>query len=117
MLKTRATSEDEPKLANWSERKRAEEFAKLKSFRKGRNAPNCFETELRHGDYIVMHGSNLQKYFEHQISNLGDIRYALTGRHVRPEECSEDERLGGIYETSPEDVYSGDMDAFTDLQN
>lgn len=31
---------------------------------KGREAPAVIKMELQHGDFVVMHGENLQKYYE-----------------------------------------------------
>jgi hypothetical protein len=37
-----------------------------KTLKKGKHleAPPCIKMELHHGDLVVMHGENLQKYFE-----------------------------------------------------
>lgn len=32
--------------------------------RKGKEAPTTIKMELHHGDLVVMHGENLQKYYE-----------------------------------------------------
>ncbi|KAL8738701.1 MAG: hypothetical protein Q9181_000523 [Wetmoreana brouardii] len=100
--------------ARWNKSNRAEEFQTLKQKRtQGSTPPVCFKTTLCHGDYVVMHGSNLQKYFEHQITNDGRIRFALTARHVRPEAIKDPlERAKGDYTTNPEDEYHGNMEAF-----
>lgn len=36
----------------------------LSSGRKGKEAPVTIKMELHHGDLVVMHGENLQKYYE-----------------------------------------------------
>ena len=41
---------------------------------------------LRHGDMMVMHGSDMQKYFEHSVDSIDGLRFALTCRHVLPAE-------------------------------
>ncbi|KAL9605193.1 MAG: hypothetical protein Q9179_001625 [Wetmoreana sp. 5 TL-2023] len=98
----------------WNKSTRAAEFQTLKQKRpQGSIPPVCFKTTLHHGDYVVMQGSDLQKYFEHQITNDGSIRFALTARHVRPDTIKDPvERAKGDYTTKPEDVYHGNMEAF-----
>lgn len=39
---------------------------------------------LDHGDIIIMHGSELQKHYEHAVKPNGKLRYALTCRYVDP---------------------------------
>ncbi|KAI4243266.1 MAG: hypothetical protein LQ352_007068 [Teloschistes flavicans] len=98
----------------WTKVQQAAEFTRLKKMQQGVGIkpPVCFKTTLAHGDYIVMQGDGLQKYFEHQISNDGRLRYALTARHVRPETVNAAELYKGDYVTTDKDIYSGDMDAF-----
>lgn len=101
--------------ARWNDEERAKEFKEFKKLYKKRSPPTCFETELRHGDYIIMQGAALQQYFVHQIVNLGDIRFALTARHIKPdmlEKGNRDKRHYGDYVFSPEDAYTGNMDVF-----
>lgn len=38
---------------------------------------------LRHGDIMIMDGSDIQKYYEHQVEAHGKIRFAMTCRHVK----------------------------------
>ena len=51
---------------NWSSWTQAQKDAAWKELKAGvpTNVPVCFHTKLRHGDYIVMHGRELQMYFE-----------------------------------------------------
>ncbi|KAL8899367.1 MAG: hypothetical protein Q9207_006236 [Kuettlingeria erythrocarpa] len=108
---TRARLNEES--ASWTESKLAAEFKAFKKRYRKTNPPPCFETILRHGDFIVMQGKPLQKYFEHQIANLGDIRFAFTARHVIPEllEVKDQDKLRyGDYPLAPQDGYTGDMD-------
>ena len=51
--------------AEWEEAKREmfKEYAKVKSSNK-----KLLEVELKHGDYLIMHGGEIQKYFEVSIS-------------------------------------------------
>ncbi|KAL8631966.1 hypothetical protein Q9189_002342 [Teloschistes chrysophthalmus] len=98
--------------ANWTATERKTEFTKLKKKRHGVLPPVVFKSTLAHGDYVVMHGMELQKYYEHQISNDGRLRYALTARHVKPHTVDPAQLHKGHYVTNPEDVYHGDMNAF-----
>ena len=115
----------------WSERKKT---TIIKDLRKEFDekvegtAPDCLQTRLAHGDFIIMHGPDIQKYYEvrhvlhftsydrinlekHEITNDGTIRYALTARHVIPEQVDDVQRHFGDYDAKPEDEYHGDLDA------
>ncbi|PNS18046.1 hypothetical protein CAC42_4005 [Sphaceloma murrayae] len=46
---------------------------------------------LSHGDVVVMHGRQVQEYFEHQVDPLGTLRFALTCRTILPEHLQKDE--------------------------
>jgi hypothetical protein len=37
-----------------------------------------------HGDIVIMHGADLQKYYEHSVSHTGKLRFALTCRYIDP---------------------------------
>lgn len=52
--------------SSWTSKKQTTEFGILKSMRPGNSLspPVVFKTTLAHGDYIVMHGDDLQKYYE-----------------------------------------------------
>ncbi|KAL8871310.1 MAG: hypothetical protein Q9174_002827 [Haloplaca sp. 1 TL-2023] len=98
--------------ANWSSWTQARKDEKFKELKQGAgtHAPVCLNTKLRHGDYIVMHGSALQKYYEHTIHSNGDIRFALTGRHVKPDMITDPVlRKGGEFDWQPEREYDGDV--------
>jgi hypothetical protein len=43
--------------------------------RKGKEAPTGIKMELHHGDLVVMHGENLQKYYEARYSPGNSCRY------------------------------------------
>lgn len=57
-----------------------------------RPSPELFGTYLAHGDYIVMRGKALQKYYEHAVTPDKDLRFAVTSRHVIPEIVPSDQR-------------------------
>ncbi|OBZ70803.1 hypothetical protein A0H81_09066, partial [Grifola frondosa] len=48
--------------------------------RKGSNR-NALTLYLRHGDVLVMHGANIQKYYEHTVIPL-NFRIAATARYI-----------------------------------
>ena len=48
--------------------------------------------KLGHGDIVVMHGAELQTYYEHAVEHSGKLRFALTCRHIDPDSLSETER-------------------------
>ncbi|CZR62926.1 uncharacterized protein PAC_12823 [Phialocephala subalpina] len=54
---------------------------------KGKKAtkPDYLKIILNHGDLLVMHGTDIHKYYEHAVNPNGKLRFALTGRYVRPE--------------------------------
>ena len=75
-------------------------YKKLKSTRPIVNAPDALEIAMNHGDIVIMQGAEIQKFYEvsmfpllsspkltfvkHQVVNLGDLRFALTSRHIKP---------------------------------
>lgn len=59
---------------------------------KGKNAAEALALRLGHGDVVLMHGEDVQRYFEHAVEHEGKLRFALTCRWVDPESLSEEER-------------------------
>jgi alkylated DNA repair dioxygenase AlkB len=49
------------------------------------NAKDVLRMELGHGDIVVMHGAEIQKYYEHAVEHAGKLRFALTCRYIDPE--------------------------------
>ncbi|EEP79417.1 predicted protein [Uncinocarpus reesii 1704] len=80
----------------------------LRSSNRRREASPICSLELHHGDMIVMHGANLQKYYEHSVMPNGELRFALTARYVIPEKLAEEVRWKGDYTPSSEYEYDGD---------
>ncbi|KAH8712265.1 hypothetical protein GQ44DRAFT_829984 [Phaeosphaeriaceae sp. PMI808] len=60
------------------------------------NAKDVLKMELGHGDIVVMHGAELQKYYEHAVEHAGKLRFALTCRYIDPESVAEGEKPGYI---------------------
>ncbi|KAI9743396.1 MAG: hypothetical protein M1818_003243 [Claussenomyces sp. TS43310] len=77
--------------------------------------PDVMRIILDHGDIIVMHGSGIQKLYEHAVTPQGKLRFALTCRYVRPELMANDaERRDAVIKGSlPADHaqynYDGDV--------
>ncbi len=46
---------------------------------------DVLKVTLNHGDIIIMHGRDLQKYYEHAVKPYGTLRFALTCRHIDPD--------------------------------
>ncbi|KAF8858768.1 hypothetical protein BDZ45DRAFT_590705 [Acephala macrosclerotiorum] len=46
--------------------------------------PDYLKIILNHGDLLVMHGTDIHKYYEHAVNPNGKLRFALTARFVKP---------------------------------
>ncbi|MCJ1389057.1 hypothetical protein MMC18_001911 [Xylographa bjoerkii] len=71
-----------------------------------RNGPPILTMHLSHGDIVIMHGAEMQKYYEHQIVSSGKMRFGLTCRYIKPELVDEAHHWKGVHETpvTPENV-------------
>ncbi|KAK8073793.1 hypothetical protein PG994_004692 [Apiospora phragmitis] len=47
--------------------------------------PSVISLVLKHGDIVIMHGTDIQREYEHEVTPSGKLRFALTARFVRPE--------------------------------
>ena len=70
-------------------RKKLPQELKLKS--RG-NAKEVLTMQLGHGDVVVMHGAQLQRYYEHAVDHAGKLRFALTCRYIDPASLGEADR-------------------------
>ncbi|KAL5116983.1 hypothetical protein ACEQ8H_005069 [Pleosporales sp. CAS-2024a] len=59
-------------------------------------AKDVLKMELGHGDVVVMHGAELQKYYEHAVEHAGRLRFALTCRYIDPESLNEADKPGYV---------------------
>ncbi|CAG8205527.1 unnamed protein product [Penicillium olsonii] len=75
--------------------------------RRGKEAPISVKMELHHGDMVVMHGENLQKYYEHSVAPENKMRFALTARFVKPDHLSKEEIQKGLVSLTPDQIYDG----------
>ncbi|KAJ5833593.1 hypothetical protein N7474_001904 [Penicillium riverlandense] len=73
----------------------------------GGEAPPRMRLELHHGDLVVMHGENLQSYFEHAVVPENKMRFALTARYIKPDHVNENELYKGQFTLSPDQIYNG----------
>ncbi|KAL1851225.1 hypothetical protein Plec18170_006550 [Paecilomyces lecythidis] len=74
-----------------------------------REPPTFIKMSIHHGDFVVMHGENLQKYYEHAVQPDKEkkLRFALTARYVKPDHISEQERRKGDFDAASV-KYNGD---------
>ncbi|OBT84393.1 hypothetical protein VE02_06741 [Pseudogymnoascus sp. 03VT05] len=83
---------------------------------KGTKAP-VIRVTLEHGDMVIMHGSGVQQYYEHEIVPHGTLRFALTSRYIQPAELEsdavrEEARIkGALPEGHEQYKYDGDENA------
>lgn len=80
--------------------------ARLKTVRKelalkySGQAKEVLKMELGHGDIVVMHGADVQKYYEHSVEHAGKLRFALTCRYIDPDSLKEADKPN--YEVGPD---------------
>ncbi|MCJ1307612.1 hypothetical protein MMC25_001259 [Agyrium rufum] len=62
---------------------------------------------LAHGDMVVMHGAEMQRYYEHSVVSHGYLRFALTSRHVKPNNIPPEHHWKGDYDQTLVRAYDG----------
>ncbi|KAJ5495087.1 hypothetical protein N7539_000203 [Penicillium diatomitis] len=67
--------------------------------------PKLLQMELKHGDLLVMHGAELQKYFEHSVQPDHGLRFALTARYIETTDKTDLEK--GSFRLQEDQVYGG----------
>ncbi|KZM26093.1 hypothetical protein ST47_g2755 [Ascochyta rabiei] len=72
-----------------SYRKRLKELPREMNLGASGNAKDVLKMEVGHGDVVVMHGAQLQRYYEHAVEHSGKLRFALTCRYIDPESLGE----------------------------
>ncbi|KAB8237547.1 uncharacterized protein BDW43DRAFT_321906 [Aspergillus alliaceus] len=70
-------------------------------------AKPCIKLQLNHGDLVVMHGENLQKYYEHSVIPENKLRFALTARHIKADHVDPKDIRKGNFTLSGDQVYNG----------
>ncbi|KAH7366647.1 hypothetical protein BKA66DRAFT_536220 [Pyrenochaeta sp. MPI-SDFR-AT-0127] len=78
----------DPKAYN-ARRKQIPKQLKLKASGQAKDVLNM---QLGHGDIVVMHGAELQRYYEHAVEHAGKLRFALTCRYIDPESLGDGDR-------------------------
>ncbi|KAJ5908332.1 Oxoglutarate/iron-dependent dioxygenase [Penicillium taxi] len=73
-------------------------------------APSFIKMDLCHGDFVVMHGENLQKYYEHSVNRIDKLRFALTARYIKPNQVDKSEHHKGDFTLTPAQTYHGHGD-------
>lgn len=56
------------------------------------HAKDALNMTLGHGDIVIIHGAELQKYYEHSVNHVGKLRFALTCRYIDPGSLKEGDR-------------------------
>ncbi|KAF2999511.1 hypothetical protein E8E14_001335 [Neopestalotiopsis sp. 37M] len=76
------------------------------SKRRGGNKAAVISIPLFHGDIVIMHGTELQKHYEHEVKPKGKLRFAMTSRYIKTSESWSAEATKEIMEKSklPEDI-------------
>ncbi|EEH17663.2 hypothetical protein PABG_00226 [Paracoccidioides brasiliensis Pb03] len=87
--------------------KRKHDEEQMDGVNKKESSPFCV-LQLNHGDMVVMHGPNLQKYYEHAVVPEGKLRFAMTARYVKPDQVDPSEHWKGDFVPNPEFDYAGD---------
>ncbi|KAH7312117.1 2OG-Fe(II) oxygenase superfamily-domain-containing protein [Rhexocercosporidium sp. MPI-PUGE-AT-0058] len=82
--------------------------------RKTGHKPAVLQFSIEHGDLMVMHGSTIQKLYEHCANTYGQRRFALTCRTIRFDTMSKIEKQhamedGAIPAYAEEFKYDGDV--------
>ncbi|KAF3033624.1 hypothetical protein E8E12_002666 [Didymella heteroderae] len=89
-------------------RKRLKEIPRDLGSKASGNARDVLTMKVGHGDVVVMHGAELQRYYEHSVDHAGKLRFALTCRYIDPDSLSASERPD--YEVGPDEGgYDGSL--------
>lgn len=69
-------------------------------------SPDVLNMTVRHGDIVIMHGSDLQRYYERSVDHKGKLRFALTCHYIDPDSLKPHERPNDEIAPDP-GVYDG----------
>jgi hypothetical protein len=87
-------------------RVRLKTLPKELGLRRSGTARDALTMTLGHGDIVIMHGADIQRYYEHSVDHGGNLRFALTCRYIDPESLQPADRP--TYEVGPDTgVYDG----------
>ncbi|KAF2636324.1 hypothetical protein P280DRAFT_409756 [Massarina eburnea CBS 473.64] len=84
---------------------RLKDLPKELGLKNGGTARDAVTMVLQHGDVVIMHGAELQKYYEHSVDHAGKLRFALTCRYIDSETLGHGDKP--TYGVAPDD---GDYD-------
>ncbi|KAF1836355.1 hypothetical protein BDW02DRAFT_646175 [Decorospora gaudefroyi] len=59
-------------------------------------AKDVLTMQLAHGDVVIMHGADVQRYYEHAVEHAGKLRFALTCRYIDPLSLKESDQPGYV---------------------
>ncbi|KAF2251463.1 hypothetical protein BU26DRAFT_518117 [Trematosphaeria pertusa] len=79
---------------------RLKQIPKELKLKRSGQARDAITMTLGHGDIMVMHGAELQKYYEHSVDHTGKLRFALTCRYIDPESLEPQDKP--TYEVKPD---------------
>ncbi|CAN9477329.1 unnamed protein product [Alternaria alternata] len=65
-------------------------------------ARDVLTMQLGHGDIVVMHGADVQKYYEHAVEHAGKLRFALTCRYIDSESLRPEDQPNYTVESDAE---------------
>jgi hypothetical protein len=77
-------------------RARLKQIPKDLKLKSSGHAKDVLRIEVAHGDVVVMHGREVQKYYEHAVEHAGKLRFALTCRYIDPQSLGERDRPGYV---------------------
>jgi hypothetical protein len=66
-------------------------------------AKDAITLAINHGDIVIMHGADIQKYYEHSVDHAGKLRFALTCRYIDPLSLKEADRPA--YDVKPDEGF------------
>ncbi|KAL8822721.1 MAG: hypothetical protein Q9191_006546 [Dirinaria sp. TL-2023a] len=78
---------------------------------RGRECPVLLKMKLKHGDYVIMHGAEIQQYFEHAAKPTDKLRFALTARTIDMDlaEVPESKREMADFSLKDDEIYSPNL--------
>ena len=75
--------------------------------RQPQTCPVLVDLKLSHGDIVIQHGVDLQKFYEHKVACDKELRFAMTARYIKPENIPASEHHKGDFDASRVPQYHG----------
>ncbi|ETS85009.1 hypothetical protein PFICI_03034 [Pestalotiopsis fici W106-1] len=79
-----------PSIMRFRPKKKSKVGPEVKNLRSLK--PAVVSIPLYHGDIVIMHGTELQKNYEHEVKPKGKLRFAMTSRYIMSNSWSEERR-------------------------